>query len=114
MGKLIIVAISLCIAYIGVMPAHAEVIKLSVGSQASNKQAISRPLNGVSRQQVSSQFGEPISIQGPVGEPPISSWEYADYYVFFEYDRVLHTVFKHVPVPGFNPDPEQAPAGPTE
>lgn len=99
MAKLIVTAIAICFSFVGVMPAQTEVIKLSVGSQASEKQQLTRPKNGVNREQVKAQFGEPVNIVEPVGEPPISSWEYPDYFVFFEYDIVIHTVLKHVPTP---------------
>ena len=79
-------------------PVKAEVIKLPIGSQAANKQQIARPENGMAKAQVKAHFGEPLNTTSPVGDPPISSWEYPDYMVFFEYDIVLHTVLKHVPV----------------
>ncbi len=41
---------------------------------------------------VEEKFGAPESIKGPVGEPPISVWEYSGYSVYFEYDLVIHTV----------------------
>ncbi len=52
------------------------------------------PARGSVKAAVSEKFGEPVTQQGPVGEPPISSWEYEGFVVFFEYDRVLHTVAK--------------------
>ncbi|WP_288129663.1 hypothetical protein [Microbulbifer sp.] len=52
-------------------------------------------LRGKKQEEVSVELGEPLGIQGPVGEPAITRWEYADFYVYFEYDRVLHTVKKH-------------------
>ena len=97
MGKLIITAIAICFSFVGVMPAQAEVIKLPIGSQASEKHQLDRPQNGITREQVKARFGEPLNVIEPVGEPPISSWEYTDYFVFYEYDIVLHTVLKHVP-----------------
>ena len=43
---------------------------------------------------VERKFGAPLSKKGAVGDPPIASWEYEDFTVFFEYDRVLHSVEK--------------------
>ena len=97
MGKRIATAFMMGLACV-MTPAHAEVIKLSVGEQASEKQQMERPKNGMSRDQVRAHFGEPLNTTAAVGDPPISSWEYADYYVYFEYGLVLHTVLKHVPV----------------
>ena len=52
------------------------------------------PVNGMSRDEVQTRFGEPVSKHAAVGEPPITRWEYADFVVFFEYDRVIHAVLK--------------------
>ena len=54
----------------------------------------SRPTRGMTAASVESKFGAPESRQSPVGEPPISRWEYKDFVVFFEYDRVIHAVVK--------------------
>lgn len=99
MKKLIIAILTMGFGYLSVMSAQAEVIKVPIGSQATDKQYVERPKNGLTSAQVKVRFGEPLSVVAPVGEPPISSWEYADYFVFFEYDTVLHTVLKHVPIP---------------
>lgn len=76
------------------LPLAAEQVVVPVGQQAAEKQALQRPTRGISKAQVKEQFGEPLSEHGAVGEPPISSWEYADFVVYFEYDLVLHSVLK--------------------
>lgn len=43
---------------------------------------------------VESKFGAPNSKVAAVGEPPISRWEYQNFVVYFEYDRVIHAVLK--------------------
>jgi hypothetical protein len=53
-----------------------------------------RPARGATMARVESRFGAPLSKRGAVGDPPIASWEYEDFTVFFEYDRVLHSVEK--------------------
>jgi hypothetical protein len=53
-----------------------------------------RPDRGMTMVRVEGRFGTPVSKQSPVGDPPISRWDYGDYVVFFEYDRVLHSVEK--------------------
>jgi hypothetical protein len=53
-----------------------------------------RPARGATMARVERKFGAPISKRGAVGDPPIASWEYEDFTVFFEYDRVLHSVEK--------------------
>jgi len=53
-----------------------------------------RPSRGMSQESVESKYGNPTSVKAPVGDPPISRWEYANFVVFFEYDKVIHTVTK--------------------
>ncbi|MGB5587465.1 MAG: hypothetical protein WBN78_06835 [Gammaproteobacteria bacterium] len=53
-----------------------------------------RPQRGMTKARVETRFGTPAKKVAAVGDPPISSWEYTDYVVYFEYDRVLHAVEK--------------------
>lgn len=53
-----------------------------------------RPSRGMTAASVESKYGSPQAKKSAVGEPPISSWEYKDFVVFFEYDRVIHAVVK--------------------
>lgn len=71
----------------------AEQITIPVGSQ-TDRASISTPQTGMSQASVRAKWGAPMEIQGPVGEPPISQWYYQDFIVYFENDRVLHTVLK--------------------
>ncbi len=74
--------------------ASAEEVKLPVGQQAAEKQALARPTQGMNKDQVEARFGSPMTLHGAVGDPPISAWEYSDFVVYFERDLVLHTVLK--------------------
>ncbi len=53
-----------------------------------------RPSRGMTQVSVEAKFGSPTAMTSAVGDPPISSWEYDGYIVFFEYDRVIHAVTK--------------------
>ena len=53
-----------------------------------------RPTRGMTQASVQSKFGAPESRRAAVGEPPISRWDYQGFVVFFEYDRVIHSVEK--------------------
>ena len=53
-----------------------------------------RPSAGMTAASVESRFGAPVSKKAAVGDPPISRWEYKEFVVFFEYDRVIHAVVK--------------------
>lgn len=60
-----------------------------------NQQAlhtVSKPHNGQSMAQVEQNFGSPIETQAAVGEPPITRWKYDQFTVYFEHDRVIHSV----------------------
>ncbi|HLF32451.1 MAG TPA: hypothetical protein VI566_15670 [Xanthomonadales bacterium] len=50
------------------------------------------PVNGQTMAKVEAAFGAPQSKNNPVGDPPITSWKYERWSVYFEYDRVLFTV----------------------
>ena len=51
-----------------------------------------RPERGARQDKVRAQFGEPLRIVGPVGDPPITRWEYDRFTVVFEHQYVLHSV----------------------
>jgi len=53
-----------------------------------------RPTRGMSQASVEDRFGAPNAKQAAVGEPPISRWEYDDFIVYFEFDKVIHAVVK--------------------
>lgn len=71
--------------------ANAETVQISSISSGEDG---SRPMRGTTQAQVESKYGSPVSRKAAVGEPPISSWEYQDFTVYFEYDRVIHAVLK--------------------
>ncbi|WP_198411282.1 hypothetical protein [Marinimicrobium alkaliphilum] len=73
----------------------ADTVILPVGAQGEALQDLERPQHGMTMVQVEARFGEPEQRHGPVGEPPISSWDYPQYVVYFEGDRVLRSVLKH-------------------
>ena len=72
---------------------HAESLEVPVGAHSDNAHV--EQVRGLKKDQVTARLGDPIGIQGPIGEPAISRWEYADFYVYFEWDVALHTVKKH-------------------
>lgn len=53
------------------------------------------PARGMTMDRVQSRFGAPLSVSGPVGDPPITRWDYANFVVVFEYRHVIHSVEKH-------------------
>ena len=71
--------------------ATAETVDMDGVAAGSND---GRPSRGMTQANVESKYGSPVSVKAPVGDPPISRWEYAGFVVFFEYDRVIHAVVK--------------------
>lgn len=82
-----------------VAPAAAEVIRVPVGQQAAEKRVLEVPRRGTTMAQVERRFGAPLARQPAVGNPPISSWDYENYRVYFERNLVLHTVLKGTATP---------------
>jgi len=76
---------------IGFQNAYAESIAVPVGQQGYNN-SVDRPYNGLKKAEVQRKYGSPLSRNAAVGNPPISSWVYADYTVYFEYNVVIHSV----------------------
>ncbi len=84
----IIPAIALSIALAGT--AAADTVKLD-GAVAGDD---SRPSRGMTQDRVQAKYGSPKNTEAPVGDPPITRWEYQDFVVFFEHDKVIHAVLK--------------------
>jgi hypothetical protein len=51
-----------------------------------------RPTRGMTMEKVEATFGAPTSRAAPIGEPPITRWEYPGFTVYFEHRHVVHTV----------------------
>lgn len=71
-------------------------ITIPIGQPKGVNLANHLPSRGLTRQQVLKQFGAPVFWQDDVGEPPITHWRYPAYSVYFENNRVIHTV-QHKP-----------------
>jgi hypothetical protein len=67
---------------------------LIVEGISATDNANQRPERGLTKASVEASWGAPRQKSAAVGDPPISSWDYEPFVVFFEYDRVLHTVVK--------------------
>lgn len=72
-------------------PLHAEVLSID-GAEPAVVQHGERPTRGMSAERVEALFGEPLTKTPAVGDPPISSWDYPAYTVYFEGRYVLHAV----------------------
>lgn len=74
----------------------ADVVTIPVGQQTRQAE-ITTPVSGQTKSAVTDRFGEPSHKSGPVGDPAIYTWEYPDFVVYFENDRVIHSVVKFTP-----------------
>ena len=52
------------------------------------------PSRGMTMAQVEKSHGAPAVRKSPVGDPPITRWEYSSYVVYFEYQYVINSVVK--------------------
>lgn len=50
------------------------------------------PARGASMRVVEARFGAPTTRHAAVGQPPITRWDYPQFSVFFEHDKVIHAV----------------------
>ena len=73
-------------------PVWADTVKIPLGQQPTSEEEV--PRMGMKKAEVERQYGSPQKRKAPVGEPPISRWDYADFSVYFEGNTVLHTVHK--------------------
>jgi hypothetical protein len=73
---------------------HADTLDMSAAEAEAMFEAPGKPTRGMSQQRVEASYGTPEARVAAVGDPPISSWEYADFIVYFEYDKVIHSVSK--------------------
>ena len=79
-------------AWLGLVPAgmlSADVLLIEEVRQADRMEL---PVNGLTQPEVRTRFGEPVATHAPVGDPPITRWDYDGWSVYFEFDRVLFTV----------------------
>ena len=74
--------------------ASADTLDMRGTDSASRFEQGYKPSRGMSQARVEANFGAPVSRAIPVGDPPITRWEYSNFVVFFEYDKVIHSVTK--------------------
>ncbi len=83
---LLLVALTL-----GPLPVVADVLVIDHTNQYAT---MHKPGNGLTMAEVESSYGSPLEKRPAVGNPPITQWVYGGFVVYFEYDRVIHSVAK--------------------
>jgi len=66
--------------------------QLKIPGHIASDTTIELPQRGKSMESVRAHFGNPNSERFPVGNPPITQWEYDGFNVFFEYQYVIHAI----------------------
>jgi hypothetical protein len=74
--------------------AHADTLDMQGTEYAARFEGGNKPSRGMTQARVEANYGTPVTRRGAVGDPPISRWDYADFVVYFEYDKVIHAVAK--------------------
>lgn len=69
---------------------QAESLTVPLGSQGEAD--LVTPKRGSSMSSVVNLIGQPMRIDRAVGDPPIATWHYPKFRVYFEYDKVIHSV----------------------
>ena len=72
------------------LPSGAATLQIPLGQQGDASTPL--PQRGDSRSQVLERFGLPDQEHPPIGRPAIRRWDYRDFSVYFENDRVLDAV----------------------
>lgn len=80
----------------------AETLTIPIGHQGESNQELVLPKRGESRSAVLNRYGLADKEHTPVGQPPITRWDYREFSVYFEYDHVVDSV-RHLPVQPVQP-----------
>jgi len=76
-------------------PALAQTLEIPLGQQGDAVAGL--PQLGESKRSVLERFGLADEEHKPVGQPPITRWDYREFSVYFEYDHVVNSVRHHRP-----------------
>jgi hypothetical protein len=77
----------------GMYAASARSETVAVDDQLSVVSSdVARPERGMTMRKVEAKFGTPAERHEAVGTPAITRWDYQNFSVFFENDRVIHAV----------------------
>ena len=92
-----ILRILVSLALLAAAPAFAETLSTATGNPAA---VGDQPNRGSTMATVESRYGAPTNRHAAIGNPPITRWDYPQFSVYFENDRVLHTVLARSPAAG--------------
>ena len=80
---------------LGTLAPVAQAELLLIDGQVKVRTAdVATPSRGMTMRSVEARFGNPDNRAPTVGQPPITRWDYPGFSVYFEHDRVLHSVVR--------------------
>jgi hypothetical protein len=94
MTKTLAIIVAVLVLTLGAAASRADRLLLD-GIELDSQSASQRPKSGQTMDAVESKYGAPSQRHAAVGEPPITRWDYPDFSVYFEHDRVIHAVARH-------------------
>ncbi|MCW3150246.1 phosphodiesterase [Stutzerimonas stutzeri] len=74
----------------------AEQLHIPIGTQGTP--TIDMPARGEHKNRVLEHFGLADEEHPTVGKPPITRWDYREFSVYFENERVINSVRHHRPI----------------
>ena len=80
---------------VAAMSSNADTLQIPLGQQGDP--SVQTPPRGSSMSDVVSLVGQPVQIDKAVGDPPIATWHYPEFRVYFEHDKVIHSVKRPSP-----------------
>ncbi|MEN8170955.1 MAG: hypothetical protein ABFS08_12100 [Pseudomonadota bacterium] len=88
-----LISATLLLTLAAAAPASADTLQLpQTGPTTPVPAGMEVPVRGMHMEQVELMYGKPPSISPPVGDPPITTWGYPGYSVYFEYSYVIQSV----------------------
>jgi hypothetical protein len=95
------ISTTLALLVLAASGARADTLLID-GIDLDRQSVDTRPKPGMSMTAVESAYGAPSQRHAAVGgalpqHPPITRWDYPAFSVYFEHDRVIHAVARHVP-----------------
>lgn len=88
--------LGLALLLVTTLSSQAQTLEIPLGEQG-DPQLTQLPQTGESRRSVLERFGLADEEHAPVGQPPITRWDYREFSVYFEYDHVVNSVRHHRP-----------------
>lgn len=88
--------LGLALLLVTTLSSQAQTLEIPIGEQG-DPQLTQLPQTGESRRSVLERFGLADEEHSPVGQPPITRWDYREFSVYFEYDHVVNSVRHHRP-----------------